>query len=254
MVAPTTAPNEPTGSAPSLSRRRWSSTVPGDRAVAGAAACCTSGPSLLEVRARTKRPRVVGAAGLDHRVERAEAEVGAGGDRVGGQRRGGVEVGVGVGLAGRADVAALDVEQHQRAGGPRLGDHPLEHGDAAAAEALVERALRLDHADDRRDGLDHRQREPLQRRDVVGQAPLLEQRDVRVDADAEAAALLDRAGETGAEGGHRSSWVVVGASVRPGAGRRSSGRGAGRCRPGRWSRRRRGRRWPSGGRARPRSR
>ena len=34
----------------------------------------------------------------------------------------------------------------------------------AAAEALVERALRLDHADDRRDRLHHGEREPLQRR------------------------------------------------------------------------------------------
>ncbi len=74
---------------------------------------------------------VVAAGGLDERVERPEPEVGADGDRVGGQRRGGVEVGLGVGLRGGADVAALHVEQGQRPGGAGVGQHPLEHGDPA---------------------------------------------------------------------------------------------------------------------------
>ena len=86
----------------------------GDGAVAGA--------GLLHLRAllvggerQHEDPAPVPPRGVDHRGQRAEAEVGAGRDGVDGQRRGGVEVGVGVGLAGGADVAALDVEQHQRA-------------------------------------------------------------------------------------------------------------------------------------------
>ena len=53
----------------------------------------------------------------------------------------------------------------------RGGDHPLEDRDAAAAEALVERRLRLDHRDVRRHRLDRGEREPLQPGDVVARAP-----------------------------------------------------------------------------------
>ena len=140
-----TAPKEPSGSASGVEAAQvvehGPATVPPPSAV-----------RVLDLRAllvggqrEHEDAGVVAAGGVEHRVERAEAEERAGRDRVGGQRRGRVEVGVGVRLAGGADVAALHVEQHQRAGGAGVGDHPLEHGDPAAAEALVERRLRLDH-------------------------------------------------------------------------------------------------------------
>ena len=49
-------------------------------------ACCTSGALRVGGQREHEQPGVVRARGVDQRVERAEAEVGAGGDRVGGQR------------------------------------------------------------------------------------------------------------------------------------------------------------------------
>ena len=259
IVAPTTAPKEPSGSAPALSARAAApAPCPATVRPSPVRACWTSGPSVLEVRASTNRPAPWRRRASTHRVERAEAEVRAGGDRVDGRAASGVEVGVGVGLAGRADVAALDVEQHQRAGRAGLGDDPLEDGDPPAAEALEERRLRLDHRHDRRDRLHRGQREPLQRRPTSSARPhSSSSAGVRVDPDAEAA----RAPRSRGPGGcrrrrHRvSSGRASGRGERrPAGGPRWSGRGAARCRPARHSRRRRGRRWPSAGRARRRTR
>ena len=165
----------------------------GDRLAGVGARVLDLGPLLVGGEGQHEEAGAVAARGVDERVERAEAEERADGDGVGGQRAGRVEVGVGVGLRGGADVAALDVEQHQRAGGAGLGHDALEHGDAARAEALVERRLRLDHRAQRRDGLDHRQRERLEPGDVVVEAPVVQQRGVRVDADAERAASASAA-------------------------------------------------------------
>ena len=129
MVAPTTAPNEPSGSAPSLSSAQVVEHPAGDGPAVRGARVLDLRALLVGGEGEHEQTGVVAARGVDHRVERAEAEVRAGRDRVGGERRGRVEVGVGVRLRGRADVAALDVEQHQRAGRAGLGDDPLEHRD-----------------------------------------------------------------------------------------------------------------------------
>ena len=240
IVAPMTAPNEPSGSSPALRRAQVVEHPARDQLAVLGAGVLHLRPLLVGGQRQHEQPGVVLAGGVDHRVERAEAEVRDGRDRVGGQRRGGVEVGVGVGLRGRADVAALDVEQHQRAGGPGLGDHPLQHGDPAAAEPLVERRLRLDHRDVRRQPLDRRQREPLQPGHVVGQPPLGQQPGVRVDARAQRAAGLEGGGEAGAERGHWTPFDESGGAspaprrrtrCSPAAGRRRRRAGPGRPRP-----------------------
>ena len=157
------------------------------------------GAGLLHLRAllvggerQHEDARVVLAGGVDHRGERAEAEVGAGGHGVDGQRRGRVEVGVGVGLAGGADVTALHVEQHQGAGLAAGGDEPLEHGDASAAEPLVERRLRLDHRHPRCQQLTGREREALEAGEVVVEPPVVQQPGVGVDAGAQRATAQRR--------------------------------------------------------------
>ena len=86
-----------------------------------------------------------------------------------------------------------------RAPGPRLLDGLLQDGDAARAEALEERALRLEHGDPVGQRLDDGAAEPLQP-DVVVQAPVGEQGGVRVDAHAQRAALVHGAAQPGAEG------------------------------------------------------
>ena len=162
------------------------------------------GALLVRGERQDEQPRAMGPGGLDERVQRAEAEERADRDRVRGERRGRVEVGVGVRLAGGSDVAALDVQQHQRPGGPGLRDHPLEDRDPPAAEALEERRLGLDHRDVRRDRVHDREREGLEAGDVVLEAPVLQQPGVRVDADAERSAVRDRNVEAAAERAHRT--------------------------------------------------
>ena len=173
MVAPTTAPKEPSGWAPALSARSWSRTRPATVRSPGQARAAPRAPPCWRCSASTNSAGVVLAGGVDERLQRAEAEERADRDRVGGERAGRVEVGVGVGLAGGADVAALDVEQHQRAELAGGGDDPLEDGDAPAAEPLVERRLRLDHGDLGRQRLDGAEREPLEPGDRVVEAPLV---------------------------------------------------------------------------------
>ena len=209
-VAPTTAPNEPSGSAPALSPRRWSRIVPVTERPSSVRAACTSGASLLEVRASTNRPASCLRAASTKRVERAEAEERADGDRVGGERARGVEVGLGVRLAGRADVAALHVEQDERAGLPGGRDDPLEHGHAPAAEPLVERRLRLHHRALGGQRLGGAEREPFQARDRVVEPPLVQQRGVRVDAGAERAARAHRRVDAGPKVYRRSCGPLVG--------------------------------------------
>jgi hypothetical protein len=56
MVAPTTAPKDPSGSTPALSRASLASTPPATVPPSEVVACCTSGPSLLDVSASTNTP------------------------------------------------------------------------------------------------------------------------------------------------------------------------------------------------------
>ena len=146
MVAPTTTPSEPSGSAAGVAPGEFVDDRLGHRPAVGERG--RAGPAALGVgrqrRARTPRRRAARPASKAG-CERADAEVRADRDRVDRERRGRVEVGLRVGGHRRADVAALDVEQHQRTGGPARGDGALQHGDAARAEPLEERRLRLDH-------------------------------------------------------------------------------------------------------------
>ena len=135
-----------------------------------------------------------------------------------------VEVGVGVGLRGGADVAALDVEQHQRAGLAGAGDHPLEDGDAAAAEALVERRLRLDDRDVPARRASTAPSANRSRPATSSASPhCVEQRGVRVDAGAELAALGDGGVQPGSERlgrrGGRSCGVLLELGDEPVGGR-----------------------------------
>ena len=200
IVAPTTAPKDPSGSAPALRARSASSTSP-------ATVRAARGAGVLDLRAlgvggerEDEHAGAVLLRGVEQRVEGADAEERARGDRVDGHRRRRVEVGVGVGLGGGPDVAALDVEDDERAEVAGGDDGPLEHGDAARPVPLEEGRLRLHRGDRPGERLDRGHREPLQPGDVVGQAPGVQERGVRVDAGAERPALVLGGVQPGSEG------------------------------------------------------
>ncbi len=157
-------------------------------------ACCTSPPSGFEVSARTKSPaplsRARSTAGFSE-----PSPVRRHRQRVREERRVLAQEGLRVRGHGRADVAALGVHHDQRPGRPRLLDRLLQDGDAPRADPLEERALRLEDRDPLGQRLDDGAAQPLQARDVVVQAPVGEQRGVRVDADAQRAALVHGNGE-----------------------------------------------------------
>ncbi len=149
-----------------------------------------------------EHPGVVVERGVDQWTQRARPEVGARGDGVDGERARRVEVGLGVGLDGGADVAALGVEQDERpvlAGG---GDGPLEHRNPGAAEPFVERRLRLQHRDTVAERLDDGAGEAFEPGDVGGQTPGPQQRGVRIDPDAQWTPRLHRGVQAGAKGRH----------------------------------------------------
>src|SRR5690606_23281004 len=133
-------------------------------------------------------------------VERAGAQVGADGDRIGLERGAGQQVRLGVGAHRRADVPALDVEDAQHAGGAGRGEQLLEHCDALRAVALEEGGLRLDRADLPRDRLEGAQRELTHPLRGVGQRPGLEEGSVRVDARHDPPPLLDGLAQPRPEG------------------------------------------------------
>ena len=150
-----------------------------------------------------------GTAGqLDRAVQRAEAEVRADRDRVGGQRSSVAEVRGRVRVHGGADVAALDVQQRERADLAEVGQHPLEHGDPGGAVGLEERRLRLEHRHLRSDRLDQSSGEALDPAGVAGQTPGAQQRRMWIDADAQRAALGGALGQPPSVRlhTHRSSW------------------------------------------------
>ena len=117
-VAPTTRPTLP--SSPRAAAAAFSAaadvTMLSATLVSRSRACCTVRPSGLEVSASTKTPRLGLRGEVERGPQRLEAEVGAHGQGV--ARGHGVlaEVGLGVGRHGGADVAALGVEDDQRAG------------------------------------------------------------------------------------------------------------------------------------------
>ena len=143
---PRRRPTDPSPSTPALRVATLSSTRPATERPSEVIACCTCGPSGLEVSASTNTPASLASAVSRNGSSEPMPEVRRDGDRVDGQRRVPVEVGVGVPLRGAADVAALHVEQHQAAELPAALDHLLEDRDAARAVPLEERRLRLDHA------------------------------------------------------------------------------------------------------------
>ena len=62
IVAPTTAPNDPIGSAPALASVSAVSTPPATLCPSAVRACCTDGASGLEVRASTNTPALCARA------------------------------------------------------------------------------------------------------------------------------------------------------------------------------------------------
>ena len=118
MVAPTTSPTLPVrlaGVARRPPRRRSPRRPVGPAAVAGVLDL----PSLgVGGQGQHVDPAVLLLGQRDGAGQGAEAQVGADGDRVGGQRRPVGEVGGGVRVHGGADVAALDVQQRQCAPPP----------------------------------------------------------------------------------------------------------------------------------------
>ena len=102
-----------------------------------------------------EHPRPVAPARGEERLDRVEAEVRARGRRVG-ERRAVVarlEQRLGVGARGRADVAALGVDEHEETRSARVVAHLLERPVAVGAERLEERGLRLHRHDVRADGV-----------------------------------------------------------------------------------------------------
>ncbi len=86
MVAPTTAPNEPSGSAPSLRLRSWSRTVPATVRPPSRGGVLDLGALLVGGEGEDEHAGAVLARGVEHRGQGAEPEEGAGGDGVGGER------------------------------------------------------------------------------------------------------------------------------------------------------------------------
>ncbi len=247
-VAPTTAPMLESPHSPTISS-------PSSRT--SSATCCQSGrPSesvrswtsvlpAFEVLTRQKMPPPAAPAGGDEGLERVAAEVGVDGERVGERlpALARLEVGVGVGAGGRADVAALAVDDHEQAGVARVGDDALEGGEPVAAEHLEEGELRLDRDDVRSDRVDDAAAEARgclgRRRPAdVGVAAQLQREQVepRVEADDELAALLlDRRRDPVGEG----RWsTTASASVPIAYERTDRATGAHAERPLGWTRRR----------------
>ena len=217
MVAPTTAPKEPIG-ATSVVERARARRAPCPRRVrpASVRACWNGGASGLEVSASTKTPlpcsRAVAIIGSRLPKPRYGAAVIA--SAAIGRAR--VEVGVGVGLRGRADVAALHVEDDERTGlAGGLDDRsstamPREPNRSKNADCGLTAATRGASASAAVE------RELLQPVDRVGQAPGVQQAGVRVDARRTAARgrpSRRAAGRRRAGVGRSSGLLIAGAGA-----------------------------------------
>src|SRR5450631_733851 len=155
---------------------------------------------------------------IKRRTQGLEAEKGADRDGVRAQRAVVGEVGMSVRSHGRADVAALDIEQGQRAGLAQAGKRALEHGDPRRTEALEERRLWLDDRHRPGERLDAGHGKRLQALDGLTQAPVRQQCRVGVDAGTERAELVHGDPKPGPEGGsHRLCshrvWAIPTASL-----------------------------------------
>ena len=193
-VAPTTSPTPPSGARRAL-RAAASSTIACATERPSATAACTAAPSGVRRPGQHEHPAARRRRGVERRGERPEAEVGRERDRVGGQRRARREVGVGVPLHRRADVAPFDVQQHERRRARERAQQPLQHRDAARPVPFEERRLGLHQRHVPGQRVDAGVGEPGEPVDVVGEPPLLEQRPVRVDPDAQRAQRLHGGGE-----------------------------------------------------------
>ena len=145
-----------------------------------------------------EQPPAGGSGAPRGRLERACAEVGGDGEGVAGQRP--RQVGVGVAVHGRADVASFDVRDRGHPGLPAGREGLLQRGHARRPVPLVEGRLRFEGGDPVGEGVHGAQREFAQPGGVVGQAPGLQQSGVGIDAGAHRAALGHQAREPDSEG------------------------------------------------------
>ena len=149
---------------------------------------------------------VVAFGEVEGRSQGFESEERGDRDRIRSQRRGGVEVGLGVGAHGRPDVSAFDVED---ADDPRVtagGEGVLEHGDPGRAEAFEERRLRFDRGHAARELRDHAQTELPHALSTRGQAPGVEEVVMRVDAHTQRSVFGHRRLQPVAEHQALQSW------------------------------------------------
>ena len=183
-----------------------------------------------------EREAAGGPARLCERLERVGSEVGVDGQRVGERRRSAPrrEVRRGVGLGGRADVAALAVGDHEQPALASERAHALGRREPVVPGLLEERQLRLDGHRVLARGLDDARAEALDRpRQPCGAVAhaakelIREQLGPRVEPDAQHAPPLRRQPlETlpeAARHGHQAiAWVGLQISLQNGFQRRTS--------------------------------
>jgi hypothetical protein len=122
------------------------------------------------------------------------------GDRVGGERSALAKVRLGVGVIGRPDVAALDVEDDELPSVAGAFDQPAEGTDTAPAVPLEERRLRLDQPDSPRGSRERDVSEPVKPVRAVAEAPRFKQAGGWVQAEDERAPGLPDCCELAGEG------------------------------------------------------
>ena len=144
---------------------------------------------------------VVIGGSVQQRLQRSEPEVGRCGHRVGRQRRV-TRPRLGVGGHGRADVTPLGVGEHQHPGVAQSADRAFEHREPGRTVGLEERHLRLDHGGGAERG-DADVAEASQPVGIDRQTPRLQKLRVRIDAQAQWAALGHRTGKALTEPAHR---------------------------------------------------
>ena len=142
---------------------------------------------------------VVSGCEFERRFQGPEPEVGRNRDRIRGQRRGGVEVGLRVGAHGRPDITAFDVEDGEQPGVPGRSQGLLESGDSGGAVLLEERGLRLDRSHRTLEFGDRSEGELPYACGTGRQPPGGQQMLVRVDAHAQRSVLVHGGRQSGAE-------------------------------------------------------
>ena len=186
-VAPTTAPNEPSGWTPAFSRARWSRIGRRDGSTVGVDGRLHLWPLRVGGEREHEHAGAVRRRGVDQRLQRAEPEERARGHRVAGERGRRVEIGSGVRLRGGAEVATLGVHDHQGRRRAGVRDHRLQDCDAPAAEALEEGGVGLEDGHPTGERVDDPPGEASQAAGILLQAPAGQQGGMRVDARRRAA-------------------------------------------------------------------